>query len=74
MLYITYAHGTQNTWHVGEPTNHLIFSAEKVIQVQASDDELATIRYHFPNLPITMGRVIKWFGDNAKFIVANLPT
>ncbi|KKL16753.1 hypothetical protein LCGC14_2492370, partial [marine sediment metagenome] len=51
MLYITYAHGTQNTWHVGEPTNHLIFSAEKVIQVQASDDELATIRYHFPNLP-----------------------
>lgn len=59
-------------WHVGEPMPE--FDIHRVLSVQADNDELDHIMYKFPNLPMCKGgrRVVTWFGDHAKFIVANL--
>jgi hypothetical protein len=40
--------------------------------VQADGDELEEIKNKIENIPFTVGRVQRWFGDDAKFIVANL--
>lgn len=77
MLYIVLnINGTyhERTWHTGE---HLKMSDEHinaVMLVQADCDELLSIRGTFPKLYLHDGPVnsVKWFGDQAKFIVANL--
>ena len=40
--------------------------------VQADGDELEKISDQFVNLPITTGRVVRWQGEMARFIVNNL--
>lgn len=40
--------------------------------VEANEDELMWIRDHFKNLPITNNTRVVWFGELARFIVANL--
>ena len=41
--------------------------------LQADGDELRSIQFQFPMLiPKNHKRVIKWYGDDAKFICANL--
>ena len=40
--------------------------------VQADGDELEKIRKNFTSLPMTNARVVRWHGDFAKFIVANI--
>jgi len=73
MMYIRYKTATA-TFHVNEDTTGLRQTAALVIGVQADCDELEFIRDHFNNLPIPNNkRVVSWYGDLAKFIVANLP-
>jgi len=61
--------------HIGERWGPLHEShANAVTMVQASDDELTHILNTFPNIsrpPVTC-RVARWFGDEAKFIAANV--
>ena len=61
--------------HIGEDQKCLTLSLSvEVACVQASDDELAHILRTFPNIPQppTNQRVVRWFGDTAKFIAANV--
>ena len=57
-------------FHLGERCDHWAYAA---IMLQADGDELEAIRSQFPSLmPQNHKRVIKWYGDVAKFICANL--
>ena len=61
-------------WHVGMPFP-LPFGTDiqGVVEVQADCDELNFVCEHFRDLPIRITRsTMRWFGDDAKFIVANL--
>jgi len=58
-------------WHVGETLRHP--ASQGVESVQAEGDELEYILNNFRNLPNAPAcRVVKWFGEHAQFIVANL--
>ena len=78
MMYVTFDTGHLNhgEWHVGEATNHIIIRANEVVAVQADGDELEFVLSNFGNLPRTLPvdrRVMRWYGDHAKFIAGNLP-
>jgi hypothetical protein len=62
-------------WHVGENANNLRQLAEDCYKVQADGDELDEIlRRCGATIPVSATtRVIRWYGDHAKFIVGNLP-
>lgn len=66
ILHNTY----ESTWHVGQKLNYI--NPLDVRMVQADGDELEEIKNKIENIPFTVGRVQRWFGDDAKFIVANL--
>lgn len=61
-----------NQWHVGQASPIASVSLPRVLDIQADGDELAYIMNRFKNIPVSPGRVVCWFGDHAKFIVANL--
>lgn len=42
------------------------------VMVQADGHELSAIEEQFYNVPMHEGRVVRWFGETAKFIVGNL--
>lgn len=42
---------------------------EQIVSVQADGHELQQIKDHFSGLPMHNGRVVEWFGDDAKFVV-----
>jgi hypothetical protein len=80
--YVETSEGTKHQkWHA---TFHVPFErtaigqvrTELVTEVQADGDELTHVEWKFNNLPmpkvITGHTVVRWFGDDAKFIVANL--
>ena len=90
MLYITVMSNTPSKgkvredyeWHVGKPhpirtENGCAFSLCDVESVQADGDELAYILQN-PNIPCkqftVVTRVVTYFGDDARFIVANCLT
>jgi len=61
-------------WHLGEDNNLLRdtnFPILHVLSVQADGDELAAIVREVQGIPWKTASVQKWFGDDAKFIVAN---
>lgn len=43
-----------------------------VVCVQADGDELEYIRNKFTNIPMTNGRVVRWHGEMARFILSNI--
>jgi hypothetical protein len=63
-------------WHVTHErrtTVALHSYAMNVDMLQADGDELDAIKVQFPNLiPHNGNRVVRWFGDNARFICGNL--
>lgn len=72
MLYIVKDFGSEIHWHRGEslPSD---LNIHQVVEVQADGEELEMILLRQENLPVpNRGRVMRWFGDHAKFIVANL--
>ena len=69
--------GMESQWHVGERNPLLqrdeVIYVDDVIEVQADGDELRWIlglSYNL-GLPFRHGQVVRFFGDDAKFIVAN---
>lgn len=77
MLYITYLeNGVQRvrSAHVGSNSCASLMSESiEILSAQADGHELEHIWQHTTGLPDAKGnRVVKWFGDHAKFIVANL--
>ena len=75
-LYVTMkgqAPGRYHTWHIGSlPHPDISGNEESVEDVQADGDELDRIKKHFTNLPMTTARVVRWYGDDAKFIAGNI--
>jgi hypothetical protein len=77
MLYVIYKpkiaglSGAQQVWHIGEDLV-LAGPIQDVEEVQADGDELAEV-YEQDLAPLTLGKpVVRWFGDQAKFVVGNL--
>ncbi len=48
------------------------YRISKVEEVQADGYELVRIMQQFKNLPMHHNEIVHWFGDDAKFIIANL--
>ena len=80
MLVVDYAEFDETplcmSFHVGdgsifESVSRNFGDNTKLI-VQADGDELEIIRDNFTNLPMTDKRVVRWHGDFAWFIVANI--
>jgi len=74
MLYVTDSDDKEYKWHVGNERLAMLFEPEKVVMVQADGDELTAIFEQFRNIPAASGlcRVVRWYGDHAKFIAANI--
>ena len=76
MLYFTVTDSntglhSEHTWHVGEQTYSAC--ASYVSSVQADGDELDYIKETMLHLPMRRDKsVVSWYGDHAKFIIANL--
>lgn len=75
-LYITYTNRDRE-YHVQDFTdnvkrNNIRGTAIGVESVQADGHELEYIQNRFTNLPTVNNRVVRWYGDYAKFIVGNL--
>ena len=69
MMYIVMADGFKHIFHNSNTmANHL---AELVVEVQADCDELESLYARYPHLNRTGARVVRFFGDEAKFIVGN---
>jgi hypothetical protein len=49
-----------------------IFGVEAHLMVQADGHELELIKRQFTNIPMTANRVVRWQGDDAKFIINNI--
>ena len=60
--------------HVGQAVQFSLAEAFAVDVVQADGDELISLLGMFPNIhqPPAETRVVRWFGDEARFIAANL--
>jgi hypothetical protein len=69
-LYVVTNDNDENQWHVGE--RKLDIAAKYVIEIQADGDELEKIKREVAGIPMTNQRVVRWFGDDAKFIYANI--
>lgn len=73
MLYVSVARGDVFTlgWHVGEKPPLLPWDVPQVISVQADGDELDSINYHLPALPL-VHPVTMFLGKDAKAIAGKL--
>lgn len=60
--------GKEHIVHVGE---NMTIPADNIVEVQVDGDELSHVESKFSNLPKSTGRVVKYYGDHAKFIVGN---
>jgi len=56
-------------WHIGKPEPTI---SHEILYVCADGDELEKIRAEITGIPMSTKRVVTWFGDDARFIVANL--
>lgn len=71
-LYITFEDNSGTNWHIGEKNPVEYGKVNFVREVQADGHELDHIHGNFSRIPEANKRVVRWFGDHAKFIVANL--
>jgi hypothetical protein len=74
MLIVRMDDGSNFGWHVGRcRPNFSVPQLLSVRYVMADMDELDHLRAIFPSLPTRADRdSMIWFGDHAKFILANL--
>jgi len=69
---LTTLNGCRGQWHVGEKVD-LEPESFQFASVQADCDELLYIIAKFKNIPFHTDKPVqKWYGDLAKFILANL--
>lgn len=60
-------------WHIGERNPVEYQEIRQVVEVQADGDELEYILKHFKGIPtVDNCSVVRWFGDDAKFIANHL--
>ncbi len=64
-------------WSIGSqaPNSALTIANElEDVQCTANDEEIQWVYNHMPNLPQMNARTrfVRWYGDNARFIAANL--
>ena len=61
------------TWRIGDALPILFAMAqENITSISADGEELDHIKINFDNLPMpAFRRIVFWYGDTAKFIVAN---
>jgi hypothetical protein len=60
-------------WHVGQEGGPMSsFRHGDIDRICADGDELEKIRREITGIPMSKKRVITWYGDDARFIVANL--
>lgn len=60
------------SWHVGEKLNTK-HATHEVKEIYADGDELSFILQNVEGIPRAKGqRSMRWYGDHARFIVANL--
>lgn len=72
MLYLVLDTGSEIGWNIGGDNTVLLF-ASKVIEIRANGNELGLIYERFSNIPMPINcRIVNWYGDIAKFIIANL--
>lgn len=64
----------KKVWHVHEPRPKLSDSdLVNTVFLQADGHELEYVHENFKKIPRTNNRsVVRWYGDHAKFIAANL--
>ena len=67
--YLVKEDGTERQFPIGASFDHK--EAADVIEVQLDGHELQRAEELFSNLPQSRNRVVRWFGDHAKFIIAN---
>ncbi len=76
MMCITLKSGEDVAWYVNDTTAYHLKEPEfiaNVVSVFADGHELEHIENSFANVPFRrVKRVVSWYGDMAKFIVANL--
>jgi len=81
MLYVETKGDQHFSWHIGDGSLKEVVenspgagSITDVVMVQADGDELSAIVHQIQNIPRARAsaRVTAWYGDDAKFIVANL--
>lgn len=74
MLHIKSSDKQGSTWQVGQELC-FDFPPEDIFEIYATEDELAYILDRFDNIPKiknSVSEVQYWYGDHAKFIIANL--
>jgi len=60
-------------WHVGCPPPLVGgINLVDIYYIVADGDELEKIRTEITGIPMSTKRVVTWYGDDARFIVANL--
>lgn len=73
MLYIKLPEGESTTWYTGERCPVAFADIKNVEEIQADGGELDLILRVCQNIPVvTTTNVMRWFGDDARFIVANV--
>lgn len=73
MMSIILNNGLELTWHIGKGIPVSYDHVNDVSEIQADGDELSRILEKFDNLPMAKnGRVVRYFGDHARFIVGNI--
>ena len=72
MLYINFQDGSSTGIHVGQINDNMRNSVSNIISIQADGDELNHIHQNFSNIPFRKDkRVVKFYGETAKFIMGN---
>ncbi len=72
MLYIVTNNGNEYSRHIQDDLPKLE-KGEWVLEIQADGHELAVILQQIEGIPnAPQQRVVRWFGDHAQFIYANL--
>lgn len=72
-LSITFKGGFYKVWHVGERLDLAYEAVNNIVEIQADSTELDMIMSKFSNLPtVKYKQVVRYFGDTARFIVANM--
>ncbi len=59
-------------WYIGSKSSLKNAQVSTVTEVQADGDELQWVLDNITGIPTNKNRVVRWFGDHAKFIAGSL--
>lgn len=70
-LFIVFNDGSDRRYHVPQRPSHDGLRFDRIAYVQADGHELERIRATMTNLPMSTAQVVRWYGDDARFIYGN---